>query len=234
MALGLAVGLAAGLLMRSRWALLLAPAVTILAIELGRRGLAGPTVGAIRLDEPFGILALIVGRGFHGLVQLLPMVLAAELGVRVARHLSGQPAWPRSLLGWAPAAIAGLALLAFAVLLAWPASTPPILGADGEPLPGSIAEVTTVRIGGVDQGVLLRGQSTDNPVLLYLAGGPGQSSLPHPRVIFEELERDFIVVAWDQRGTGKSYAALDPVAGLTVRTGRVRHRRADGLPAAAL
>ena len=41
MALGLAVGLAAGLLMRSHWALLLAPAVTILAIEMGRRGLAG-------------------------------------------------------------------------------------------------------------------------------------------------------------------------------------------------
>ena len=54
------------------------------------------------------------------------------------------------------------------------AVTPPILGADGEPLPGSIAEVSTVRIGGVDQGVLVRRQSTDNPVLLYLAGGPGQ------------------------------------------------------------
>jgi pimeloyl-ACP methyl ester carboxylesterase len=145
------------------------------------------------------------------------MVLAAELGVRVARHLSGQPAWPSTLLGWAPPVIAGLALLALVVLLAWPASTPPILGADGQPLPGSIAEITTVRIGGVDQGVLMRGQRTDNPVLLYLAGGPGQSSLPHPRVIFEDLERDFVVVAWDQRGTGKSYAALEPVADLTVQ-----------------
>ena len=62
------------------------------------------------------------------------------------------------------------------------AVTPPILGADGEPLPGSIAEVSTVRIGGVDQGVLVRRQSTDNPVLLYLAGGPGQllSLFPSP------------------------------------------------------
>ena len=82
-------------------------------------------------------------------------------------------------------------------------------------MPGSIAELATVRIGGQDQAVLIRGQSTDNPILLYLAGGPGQSSLPHPRVIFQDLEKDFIVVAWDQRGTGKSYAALDPTSDLT-------------------
>ena len=201
--------------MRSRWALLLAPLAYVVAIELARRGLAGPTVGAIRLDETFGILALIVGRGFHGLVGLLPMLIAAELGVRWARHLSGQPAWPVSPLGWTPAAIAGLALIALAVAILWPASTPPILAADGKPLPGSIAEVTRVRIGGRDQGIMIRGQSVEKPVLLYLAGGPGQSSLPHPRVIFEELEKDFIIVAWDQRGTGKSYAALDPTAGLT-------------------
>jgi pimeloyl-ACP methyl ester carboxylesterase len=212
---GLVVGLIAGLAMRSRWALLLAPLVYVLTVELTRRGIAGPTAGAIRLDETFGILALILGRGFHGLVGLLPMILAAELGVRLARNLAGQPAWPNSLLGWVPAALAGLALIALAVAILWPARTPPILGADGKPLPGSIAEVTRVRIGGQDQGITIRGQSVEKPVLLYLAGGPGQSSLPHPRVIFEELEKDFIIVAWDQRGTGKSYAALDPTAGLT-------------------
>ncbi len=216
MALSLFVGLTAGLAMRSRWAMLVAPLAYMLAVELAHHGVAGPTVGAIRLDGTFGILALILGRGFHGLVGLLPMLIAAEFGLRLARTLSGQPAWPNSLAGWLPAAIAAVALVALAIAIILPARTPPILAADGKPLPGSIAEIAMAPIGETEQGVLIRGQSADNPVLLYLAGGPGQSSLPHPRVIFEDLEKDFIVVAWDQRGTGKSYAALDPTADLTL------------------
>jgi pimeloyl-ACP methyl ester carboxylesterase len=217
MALGLAVGVVVGFAMRSRWALLLAPLAYVIAVELAQRGAAGPTVGPIRLDQTFGILALILGRGFHGLVALLPMLFGADLGVRLARRQSGQPAWPGSLLGRVAWAIAGLALIALAVVIALPASTPSILGSDGKPLPGSIAELTMVPVGGTEQGVLIRGQSIDNPVLLYLAGGPGQSSLPHPRVILEDLEKDFIIVAWDQPGTGKSYAALDPTSDLTPR-----------------
>jgi len=215
LALGLAVGLAAGLLMRSRWALLVAPLAYMAAVELARRGLAGPTVGPIRLDQTFGILAFILGRGFHGLVGLLPMLFAVGPGMRLARHLSGQAAWPDNLLGWLPMATAAVVLVALVVLILLPARTLPILDATGKRPAGSIAEVTTVPIGGRPQGVLMRGQSVDKPVLLYLAGGPGQSSLPHPRVIFEDLERDFIVVAWDQRGTGKSYTALHPTSDIT-------------------
>jgi proline iminopeptidase len=217
MAIGLTVGLAAGLAMRSRWALLVAPLAYVIAIEMGNLNVVGPTVDAVRLDEPFGILALILGRGFHGVAGLLPMLLGAGLGVMLARRISGQVAWPSSPLGWAPTAIASLLLIALAIAIVWPASTPPILGADGKPLPGSIAEIAAVRIGGQDQAILLRGHSVDAPVLLYLAGGPGQSSLPHPRVIFQDLEQDFIVVDWDQRGTGKSYAALDPISDLTLQ-----------------
>jgi pimeloyl-ACP methyl ester carboxylesterase len=112
--------------------------------------------------------------------------------------------------------ILGLLLLALAVWIAMPASTPPILDAGGNPVPGGIAELTTAHIGGHDQALLIRAHSADNPVLLYLSGGPGQSSLPWPRVVFDDLARDFVVVAWDQRGTGKSYAALDPTSTLTL------------------
>ena len=36
------------------------------------------------------------------------------------------------------------------------------------------------------------------------------------RALFADLERDFVVVDWDQRGVGKSYAALDPPATWTL------------------
>jgi pimeloyl-ACP methyl ester carboxylesterase len=173
----------------------------------------GPTVDAIRLDNTFSILAFLLGRGFHGLVGLLPMLLGVILGTARTNHLAGRVAfaWGR----WLATAVLALFLLILAVLIALPATTPPILGTDGNPVVGSIAELTTIAIGGHEQALMIRGYDVDKPVLLYLSGGPGQSSLPWPRVLFEELTRDFILVAWDQPGTGKSYAALSPASNMT-------------------
>ncbi|MBK8987283.1 MAG: alpha/beta fold hydrolase [Chloroflexi bacterium] len=219
MASSLAVGLLAGLLMRSRWAMLLAPVAYIIAIELARLDAVGPTVDAIRLDNTFGILAFILGRGFHGLVGLLPMILGVEVGVLAARQLSGATtsgSRMKTVVRWIPTAVLALLVLALLLLILQPASTPPILGTDGEPLPGSIAELTTIDVNGSQQALMIRAYDADKPVLLYLSGGPGQSSLPWPRVLFDELSREFILVGWDQRGTGKSYAALDPDETLTL------------------
>lgn len=60
---------------------------------------------------------------------------------------------------------------------ACPATTAPIVGADGESLQGSVAELVTVEIGGHDQSITIRGSSDGNPVILYLAGGPGGTDL---------------------------------------------------------
>ncbi|MEO7909595.1 MAG: alpha/beta hydrolase [Roseiflexaceae bacterium] len=211
------VGVLAGLAMRSRWAMLLAPLIHIVALELARPHLLGPTVGTIRLDNVYGVLAFVLGRGLYGLVAILPMILGAYLGTVLARELSGA-ARPsrRAFLRWTPAVLATLLLAALTAWIALPASTPPILGAGGSQLPGSIAELTTVRLGGHDQTIMIRGYSTDKPVLLYLNGGPGQSGLPFTRVELDDLSRDFVIVDWDQRGAGKSYAALDPTATLTL------------------
>ena len=60
-----------------------------------------------------------------------------------------------------------------------------------------------VSLGGLDQSLYLRG-SPQNPLLLFLHGGPGVSEMslsPYMRA----LERHFLVVHWDQRGAGKSY-----------------------------
>ena len=57
---------------------------------------------------------------------------------------------------------------------------------------------------------MIRGKNIDNPILLYLAGGPGGTDLGAMRAD-TTLEQDFVVVTWEQRGAGKSYSALDPV-----------------------
>lgn len=43
----------------------------------------------------------------------------------------------------------------------------------GHMIAGSIAEKIKVKINGVEQGMFLRGKSSENPVLLFIHGGPG-------------------------------------------------------------
>lgn len=217
--MALAVGFLAGLVMRSRWALLAAPVAHVAALELGRFGTRGLTVEGIHLDTFYGVLAFLIGRGFYALVALLPMLVGAAYGAGLARRITRRQARSGGFgnrLGHytrrAGVVIGTVTVVALAVGMALPASTPPVLGEDGTPLPGSISSLEAVPIGGHAQWLLIRGARVDNPVLLYLAGGPGQSNLPIARVVLGELEREFVVVSWDQRGTGKSYSALDPAS----------------------
>jgi proline iminopeptidase len=221
MGLGLLVGLVAGLMVRTRWAMLVAPVAFAAVFELVRLGTSGPTVDGIHLGSMYGALAFAVGRGVHGLLALLPMVLGAALGAALARRRLSERAQPggwRRLGLWLRRAVAvatGLALVLLAVLVARPAGTDPIVDADGDPVAGSVAELTRVEIGGHDLAMMIRGRSAQNPVLLFLAGGPGGSELGAMRRHSGTLEDDFVVVTLDQRGAGKSYDQLDPTATLT-------------------
>lgn len=94
------------------------------------------------------------------------------------------------------------------------AMTPPITNATGDALPGSIASLEKVNLNGSDQWLSIRGQDTKAPVLLFLAGGPGGSQLATARYALGELEKYFVVVNWDQPGSGKSF----DVAGRTSLT----------------
>lgn len=216
MAASVLVGLAAGFLMRSRWAMLLAPVAYIVAYELARVGIRGASLETIRLDSVYGIAAFAAGRGFHGLLALLPMVVGVSIGAALADRGRPSRSRARRLLALAPTAVLSVALIGLSVLVALPPSTPPVLGADGRPAPGSVAEITTVELGGTEQTISIRAADPESPVLLYLAGGPGQSDIAFSRVLLEPLTADFVVVVLDQRGTGMSYAALDPTAGLTL------------------
>ena len=89
------------------------------------------------------------------------------------------------------------------------ASTPPILDATGKPIPNSIAVLEKVKLGGSEEWITIRGKDSHNPVLLFLAGGPGGSQMVSERRALAGLEDRFVVVNWDQPGAGKSFDAVD-------------------------
>lgn len=68
-----------------------------------------------------------------------------------------------------------------------------------------VDEGTFVTLGGQEQYVLMRGMDNDNPVIIYLHGGP---SSPDSYVTYgfsDWLIDAYTVVAWDQRGCGRTY-----------------------------
>ncbi|MGD9569669.1 MAG: alpha/beta fold hydrolase [Sedimentibacter sp.] len=78
---------------------------------------------------------------------------------------------------------------------------------EGEIISGSIASLEKVNLGGMEQSILIRGYNQTNPILLWLHGGPGSSQMPIAHYYDEQLEKEFIMVHWDQRGAGKSNTA---------------------------
>lgn len=73
--------------------------------------------------------------------------------------------------------------------------------------PNGIDEARFVRLRGIEQWVTIRGEDGANPVLLFLAGGPGDSVGPVAYQAFRPWERRFTMVEWDQPGSGRTYSA---------------------------
>lgn len=95
-----------------------------------------------------------------------------------------------------------LSIVSVFLFVAW---TPSITDDKGFVLPGSVASLEQIELGGIKQSILIRGNSKNNPILLFLHGGPGYPQIAYARKYQQQLEKDFIVVNWDQRGSGKSY-----------------------------
>jgi pimeloyl-ACP methyl ester carboxylesterase len=64
-------------------------------------------------------------------------------------------------------------------------------------------------INGNKQYILIRGESPDNPVLLYLHGGPGTPDFCFTADVLKPLEKLFTICYWEQRGAGRSYKTLE-------------------------
>lgn len=107
--------------------------------------------------------------------------------------------------------VAGLLIFALLIAINSPGTTRPFLNEDGTVVENSITEKTFVEINGVRQGMFIRGKSLDNPVLLFVHGGP---CFPE-YFLFDRyetgLEELFTVCYWEQRGGGLSYTkGMDP------------------------
>jgi len=86
--------------------------------------------------------------------------------------------------------------------------------------PNGIDEGMYIKIRGIDQWVQIRGQDRNNSVLLCLHGGPGGSWLAQT-VVLLPWEKEFTVVQWDQRGTGKTLESTGPSVAATMSVDRM-------------
>lgn len=78
----------------------------------------------------------------------------------------------------------------------------------------SISLLEQVEINGTKQQIMIRGRDQNNPVIIYVHGGPSVSEIPYAK--YEDLlEKDFTIVNYDQRGSGKSYHFNEDYSNLT-------------------
>ncbi|MFW9768324.1 MAG: alpha/beta fold hydrolase [Candidatus Thorarchaeota archaeon] len=84
--------------------------------------------------------------------------------------------------------------------------------------PNGISSLEKITLGGLKQWIFIRGMDQNNPVLIFLHGGPGEPSvgMSSSRRLDAELTKHFTVVHWDQRGGGKSYSPSIPVESMTL------------------
>lgn len=68
-----------------------------------------------------------------------------------------------------------------------------------------VDEEAYVTLGGQEQYVLMRGMNNDNPVIIYLHGGPSSPDTYVTYGFTDYLIDEYTIVAWDQRGCGRTY-----------------------------
>lgn len=105
-------------------------------------------------------------------------------------------------------------LLLFGLLIELfrPTWTPKISGDN------SISELRSVMVNGTELEVMIRGVNKNNPIVIFVHGGPCCSEIPYIRRYQEMLEQNFTIVHYDQRGSGKSYRFGTDYSEVTVKT----------------
>jgi len=105
------------------------------------------------------------------------------------------------------------------ILMLWiksPGTAVPMTDKYGKTLPGSISVIEKVKLGGQEQYLIIRGEDRTKPVMLFLHGGPGNPELAFMKDKNREIEKDFVMVYWEERGAGKSYSTKIPVESMNL------------------
>lgn len=98
-----------------------------------------------------------------------------------------------------------LIILIITLLIMSPGRLKPFVDKNGQIPEGSVSEKIFVKIGGVMQGMFIKGRNLNNPVLLFVHGGP---SFPEYFLVEKyptDIEDHFTVCYWEQRGGGISF-----------------------------
>lgn len=79
----------------------------------------------------------------------------------------------------------------------------------------SISALEQVEINGSGHEIMIRGKNQNNPVIIFVHGGPGCSEIPYAKKYQDLLEENFTVVNYDQRASGKSYHFFEDYSNLS-------------------
>ncbi len=109
--------------------------------------------------------------------------------------------------------IIAIILLIAGIIYFRPAWTPRIKSEKDE---HSVASLEKITIGNLKQTVLIRTKNINNPIILFIHGGPGMPLMYLSYKFQRPLESYFTVVQWDQRGAGKSYDPKIPIQSINV------------------
>jgi pimeloyl-ACP methyl ester carboxylesterase len=160
----------------------------------------------------FFLLTFLVFVSFAGGLFLAAYCIIARL--RKKTNPKQLTRLKKTAIVFAAAVILNAGLLTVSQLTAY---TPKIVDENGNTPENSIAELIELELNGRKQWLSLRGWDKNAPVLLFLAGGPGGTQMAAVRHELAELEKHFVVVNWDQPGSGKSYYA-EKTENITVQT----------------
>jgi len=107
-------------------------------------------------------------------------------------------------------------ILVFVMWVLSPGKADPIANADGVTIEESISSIGKMQLGGIEQHLIIRGADSLKPVMLFLHGGPGSPEMAFMKHYNRAIEQDFVMVYWEQRGSGKSFSTNIPVESMTI------------------